>query len=129
MERISPGFAGKDPIIAVVSRNIDAALSGFGFELAFTGERVGSSERYLVVDLDESRSRVEEDSTANVLGRGGLAPVSIRKAAAYGGFVLVHMDAIARMELFFGESVLVTGTRFLLLGLVRTAFGFCGLTG
>ena len=98
---VGPSFAGKDAVITMVGGDVNTALAGFGFELAFTGERVGPSERDLVIDLDETGSRIKEDSPANVLRRGCLASISVGETAANCGFILIHMDAIARMELFF----------------------------
>ena len=112
----------------MVSGNVDTALAGFSFKLAFASERVGAAEGNLVIDFYESRSRIKENSPANVLRRGGLAPISIGEATANGRFILIHMYAIARMELFFRKSVLVTRSGFLLLGFVRTSFGLGSLT-
>ena len=98
---IGPGFAGKDAVIAMVGGDVNTALAGFGFELAFTGERVCAAERNLMIDPNETGSRIKEDSPANVLRRGCLAPISVWETAADCGLILIHMDAIARMELFF----------------------------
>jgi hypothetical protein len=128
-ESISPGFAGKDPIVAMVGRDIDTTLSGFGFELAFTGKGVSSPERYLMVDLDETRRGIVENSPPNVLGRGGFSAISVGESATNSRFVLINMNAVPRMELFFSKSVLVSGSRLLLFGFVRPPFRLGGLAG
>jgi hypothetical protein len=104
-------------------------LSGFGFELTFTGKGVGSAERHLMVDLDETRRGIVENSSPNVLGRGGFSAISVGESATNSRFVLINMNAVPRMELFFSESVLVSGAWFLLLGFIRTPFRFGGLAG
>ena len=98
---IGPSFAGEDTVVTMISGNVNTALAGFSFELAFTGERVGAAERDLVIDFDESRSRIKENGPSNVLRRRCLAPISIGEATANRRFILIHIYAIARMELFF----------------------------
>jgi hypothetical protein len=97
--------------------------------LAFTGKGISAPKRDLMVDLDETRRGIKENGSPNVLGRGGFAAISVGESATNSRFVLIDMNAVARMKLFFRESVLVSGAWFLLLGFIRTPFRFGGLTG
>jgi hypothetical protein len=128
-ESVSPGFTGKDSIVAMVSRYIDSTLCCFCFELAFTGKGISAPKRDLMVDLDETRRGIKENGSPNVLGGGSFAAISVGESATDSRFVLIDVDAVARMELFFSEGVLVSGTWFLLLRLIGTSFRFGGLTG
>jgi hypothetical protein len=125
----SPGLASKDPVIAVVGRDIDATGRGFGFELALAGESIVTAKRDLMIDLDEPGSGVVEDSAANVLGSGGFATIGVGKTTTDGGFILIHMNAVSGVELVLRESVLVISARGALFREIRTTFGFSGLTG
>jgi hypothetical protein len=64
---VSPCFASEDSIVAVKSLDIDAALGGFSYKAVFAGQRIVAAQGNLMVDLDETRSRVVKDGSANVL--------------------------------------------------------------
>jgi len=91
----SPSLASKDPVIAVVGRHINATGCGFGFELALAGESIVTAKRDLMIDLDEPGSGGVEDSATNILGSGRFMTIGVGKMATDGGFVLIHMNAVA----------------------------------
>jgi hypothetical protein len=101
-----PLVGDEDAVVSMKRLNRNATLSSVSFEQVFAIKGALSIERDLMIDLDEARGRVKEESPTTVALGGRLTALGVGETATNWRFVLVHMNTLTRSKRVSRKSIL-----------------------